>query len=263
MQADLGARLSAIAKMAPRAGIFTDFDGSLAPIVRDPERSRPVRGAARALHRLARRYGAVAVISGRPVRFLTKRLHARGVRMVGLYGIEERIGRHLSVLPDVQHARSSVERAVERLRATLSDIDGVFVEPKGYAVSVHFRRAEDPAAAQAVSEPIILQVAADLGLTVLVRGRLVIEIGPAANVDKGSVVRRIIEANALTAALVIGDDTGDLPMFAAVDGMDPVVRIAVRNVEAPPELFARADVTVEDPREVVGVLRGLAAPQGR
>ena len=82
----------ALGAMASRAGIFCDFDGSLAPIVPDPAKARAVRGAGRVLERLARRYAAVAVVSGRPVSFLAKRLHPRKVRLVGLYGIEERVG---------------------------------------------------------------------------------------------------------------------------------------------------------------------------
>jgi trehalose 6-phosphate phosphatase len=263
MPADLDASIQALARASRRTGIFCDFDGSLAPIVLDPERARPARGTARVLHKLARRYGAVAIVSGRPVRFLARRLHARGVRMIGLYGIEERIGRHFTVLPEAQHARAAVDQAAGRLRAELASLAGVYVEHKGFAVSIHFRRAASPAAAQAIAEPVALEIASNLGLTVLMRGRLVLEIGPPATVDKGHVVRRIVEANGLTGALVVGDDIGDVPMYAAVEGLDPVLRVAVANDEVPPELFARADVSVKDPAEVVALLKRLADARGR
>ena len=73
----------------------------------DPAKARAVRGAGRVLERLARRYAAVAVVSGRPVSFLAKRLHPRKVRLVGLYGIEERVGRSLRILPEVSAARAA------------------------------------------------------------------------------------------------------------------------------------------------------------
>src|SRR5205085_3338817 len=118
------------ARLAPRAGIYLHCDGSLAPVVPDPSRARAIRGAGRVLERLARRYAAVAVVSGRPVSFLAKRLHPRKVRLVGLYGIEERVGRSLRVLPEVSAARTAIDKAAERLREELNDVDGVFIEHK-------------------------------------------------------------------------------------------------------------------------------------
>ena len=74
--------------------LITDFDGTLSPIVSDPEAARPLDGVADLLQRLARRFGVVAVVSGRPAAFLAERLPPpRGgtdrVRRIGLYGIEE------------------------------------------------------------------------------------------------------------------------------------------------------------------------------
>ena len=47
-------------------GVFTDFDGTLAPIVDDPAEARPLPGVVDALAALAGRDGRVVVISGRP-----------------------------------------------------------------------------------------------------------------------------------------------------------------------------------------------------
>jgi hypothetical protein len=52
------------------AGIFSDFDGTLSPIVADPELAEPLPGIAPLLEELARRYRVVAVVSGRPIDFL-------------------------------------------------------------------------------------------------------------------------------------------------------------------------------------------------
>ena len=243
--------------MAPRAGIFCDFDGSLAPIVPDPSKARAIRGAGRILERLARRYAAVAVVSGRPVSFLAKRLHPRKVRLVGLYGIEERVGRSLRVLPEVSAARASVDRAAERLRSELSNEDGVYVEHKGLAVSVHFRRARDPDAMLARAVPVVDRVASEEGLASVTRGRLVLEISPPVRVDKGHVVRRVIEEKQLAGALVVGDDAGDLPTFRALDGLELGIRVAVASNEAPSDLIAAADHVVGSPHELIDLLRSL------
>ncbi|MGZ4127459.1 MAG: trehalose-phosphatase [Actinomycetota bacterium] len=254
----LADEVRALGAIAPKAGIFCDFDGSLAPIVPDPGRARPVRGAGRVLERLARRYATVAIISGRPVSFLAKRLHARRVRLVGLYGIEERIGRSLLVLPEVQAARTAIDRAAEQLRAELSSEPGVFVEHKGLAVTVHFRRARDPHGAMEAATPIVARIAQEEGLSEARRGRLALEITPPVRVDKGDVVRRVIEEKGLTGALVVGDDVGDLPTFTALDGLDLAIRVAVASDEAPRELIAAADHVVGSPAEVLELLRNLA-----
>ncbi|MFA5891720.1 MAG: trehalose-phosphatase, partial [Actinomycetota bacterium] len=202
--------LAPLAENPSRVGVFCDFDGSLAPIVDDPRSARPVRGVPRVLEKLARRFGLVAVVSGRPVSFLVDRLHARSVRLVGLYGVEERIGRRLEVLPEAQSARASVDRAVARLEQELAGEKGVWVEHKGFSLSVHARRSADPPAAMERIEPIVRAAAEDEGLSALTRGRLVLEAGPRVAVDKGEVVRRLIEDRALTGALVVGDDVGDI-----------------------------------------------------
>jgi len=65
------------------SGVFTDYDGTLAPIVDDPERAEPLPGAVDALARLARRYARVGVISGRPGAWLAARLGGRGLVLSG------------------------------------------------------------------------------------------------------------------------------------------------------------------------------------
>src|SRR3712207_2218037 len=74
--------------------ISLDFDGTLAPIVDDPERAYADRAAVTALGRLSERVRAVVVITGRPVRTA---VHLGGFgsvpglgRMVvlGQYGVE-------------------------------------------------------------------------------------------------------------------------------------------------------------------------------
>jgi trehalose 6-phosphate phosphatase len=247
----------ALGAMAPRAGIFCDFDGSLAPIVDDPNKARAVRGAGRVLEKLARRYAAVAIVSGRPVSFLAKRLHPRKVRLVGLYGIEERVGRSLRVLPEVRTARASIDRAAERLRAELADEQGVFIEHKGLAVSVHFRRARDKDTALERAIPIVDRVANEEGLASVTRGRMVLEISPPVHVNKGDVVRRVIDEKGLAGALVVGDDMGDLPTFSAINGLDLAIRVAVASDESPPELIAVADHVIGSPHELMDLLRSL------
>ena len=69
------------------AGILTDFDGTLSPIVDEPDAARPLDGVPALLDELAHRYAVVAVLSGRPVTFLQQWLPP-SLLLSGLYGLE-------------------------------------------------------------------------------------------------------------------------------------------------------------------------------
>jgi trehalose 6-phosphate phosphatase len=62
-------------------GVFTDFDGTLSPIVDEPDAAAPLDGVVDALEDLAGRVARVAVISGRPPTAL-RGLAGRALRAV-------------------------------------------------------------------------------------------------------------------------------------------------------------------------------------
>jgi len=57
-------------------------------------------------------------------------------------------------------------------------------------------------------------------------------------------VRQLLETTGLRRALYAGDDTTDLDGFAALDGLETAVRVAVVSPEGPAALGERADVIV-------------------
>ncbi len=250
------ADLAGLVRRASDAGVFTDFDGSLAPIVANPSDSRPLPGANEVLAALAQRFKSVAVISGRAVRDLATHISAPGVRLIGLHGMEEFIGGEIFVLPAAAEARPSVDAAYELLKAQLESIDGAIVEHKGLALAVHFRRAADPEEVEALSAPIVERVARDQRLEVI-PGRLVLEVRPRAGGDKGDAVHSLIRRHALKAGMFAGDDVGDIPAFHALEGLDPAVRVAVSSEESPEALIERSDLVVDGPASLLSLLEGL------
>lgn len=240
------------------AAIVTDFDGTLAPIVDDPEGARAAPGVVGLLHRLAARYRVVAVLSGRPASFLAERLdlagHPPGLRAVGLYGFEEAgADGAVRAMAEAERWRAPVEAAAGRAEAELPD---VYVERKGLSTTLHWRRAPARAgAARALAE----RLALELGLEVR-HGRMAAELVPPLPVDKGATVERL--AAGATAALYAGDDLGDVPALLALRRMRggagvSTLAVAVRSGEAPAELLAAADVVVDGVAGVVALLRGL------
>jgi trehalose 6-phosphate phosphatase len=260
-----GARLAAAAaRLSARAGevaLCLDFDGTLAPIVEDPEAARPLAGVVELLGPLAARYAAVALISGRPADYLAEHASAPGVRYLGLYGLQEiRDGRVL-VDPRLEAARPAVVDAQKDLRDSAAVRDsGAWLEDKRYAVAVHVRRVANPQRWAAPVDQAARQVASRHGLEV-VPGKMVWELRPAVPSDKGDAVRRVVAESGARSVLVAGDDLGDLPAFAATaeiaaDGGSGL-RVAVRSAEAPPELLAEADLVVEGPPGLRELLRRL------
>ena len=61
----------------------------------------------------------------------------------------------------------------------------------------------------------------------------------------------------LRRALAAGDDTTDLDSFAALDGLEVAVRVAVSSAEAPSALVEAADLVVKSPAEFLALLRQL------
>jgi trehalose 6-phosphate phosphatase len=251
---------------ARSAGVFSDFDGTLAQIVDDPSAAVPLAGAADALEALAHRFARVGVISGRPGSFLAEHLGGRGLSLTGLYGLEVVTPDGVRPVPAAKMWRSVVEEVASRAEAELPPVLGV--ERKDLTMAVHFRVA--PGYAD-LARTWMEDAAARSGLT-LHPARMSYELRPPLPHDKGLVVAAA--AAGLTHVLFAGDDRGDLDAFDALDrlaaagasagtgtGTGPsvtVARVAVASAEAPPELLERADVVVAGPEGVLSLLQALA-----
>lgn len=233
-----------------RTAVLTDFDGTLAPIVADPMAAVPLAGTVDVLRELDRRYGRVAVVSGRPVSYLVTHL-GTSLYLSGLYGLEAIEDGELVEAPGAEGWRPVVADTVARAR----ELFGELVEDKGLSVTLHFRPAperEGQARAWAAAEN------DRTGLAVR-PAKASVELHPPVDADKGTVVEHI--AGDFQAVCFLGDDVGDLPAFDALDRLAErgvsTVRVGVRTPEAPPELLRRADVVVHGPQGALGFLQGL------
>jgi trehalose 6-phosphate phosphatase len=252
----------ALLREAPeRTCLLSDFDGTLAPIVDDPASSVPLPGAMEVLHRLARRFTTVAVVSGRPAAFLAAALGVgSGASRLGAYGLygAERVGPDGEVVidPETEEWAASVTAAADELRDVVPP--GVVIERKRTAATVHWRSAPE-------HELVALDLArgaADRHGLELRTGRMSAELVPAHAMDKGAVVHML--ASEARAACFLGDDAGDVPAFRALAELSrtagtKVVRVAVASRESPPALLGEADVVLDGPRAALAFLERLAA----
>jgi trehalose 6-phosphate phosphatase len=253
----LAAPVARLAGRAGRVAICLDFDGTIAPIVDDPAAARPLPGVVDLLGPLAVRYAAVALVSGRPATYLASHAAARGVRYLGLYGLEEIVDGRVQVDPRLEAARPAVVAAARDLAADPAVREsGAHLEDKRYAVAAHTRRVADPARWAGPVGEAATRIAARHGLEV-VGGRLVWELRPQVHSDKGDAVRRVVAESGADSLLVAGDDLGDLPAFAAADELGGGLRVAVGSAEAPAELLEEADLVVDGPAGVRALLERL------
>ena len=228
-----------------RAGLVLDFDGTLAPIVEDPTTSRMVEGAAASLAVLAEALPLVAVVSGRPAVFLAERAAVPGVRLLGLYGLEEAREGAVVVRADAARWQHAVDAAREVLAASLPDLPrGVVVEDKGLAVAVHWRRAHDAHAAEAAVAALVTEVAARTGLR-REPGKLVEELRPPVERDKGDAVRDLAQEAGLEDVAYVGDDLGDLPAFAVARALGGLAVAVDHGGETPAAVRAAADLVLD------------------
>jgi trehalose 6-phosphate phosphatase len=234
--------------------VYTDFDGTLAPIVDDPSHAVPLDGTVDALAALAARYARVGVISGRPVSYLRAFVAAPGVDLWGEYGLERALGDEVRAAEGAEEWKRRVDEAAERAEAA-----GVAerVERKSFSLTLHYRA--DPKREAAVRSWARAE-AERMGLELL-PARMAVELRPPLHRDKGTALSEA--AAGLGAVCFLGDDRGDLAAFDALDRLakDGVhaVRIAVRSPEMADELEARADVVVDGPLGALDLLVALAS----
>lgn len=219
---------------------FLDYDGTLAPIVDDPEAAVPHSDAPALLRRLEERY-PIWIVTGRDLQALSSFLD-RPYNAIGLHGAQQG-----TVGGDVEHLMpDEAARALRRLRDSLPDIEGVRVEEKDRAFAVHYREAEREDEAREHLEqwldglPDVLDA---------IWGKKVVELRPE-GLTKGTAVRRISEEHPDRTPVYLGDDVTDEDAFLALQEMDRDT-VTVKIGEGETEAAYRLD----DPDAVMEYLR--------
>ncbi|MDQ0991570.1 trehalose-phosphatase [Streptomyces sp. V3I7] len=258
--------LAALLARPRRAVIGLDFDGTLAPIVADPDQARAHPDAVPALAALAPKVASVAVVTGRPAGVAVRNGGFAGVPglehlvVLGHYGAErwDAVTSTVSAPaphPGVASVRAELPGFLDRIGAW----HGTWIEEKGRAVAVHTRRAEDPQAAFEALRGPLADLAARHGL-IVEPGRMVLELRPP-GMDKGVALLEYAREIGAECVLYAGDDLGDLPAYAAVDKLrsDGVPGLLVCSGSSEvAELAERADLVVDGPAGVVRLLAALA-----
>ncbi len=247
-----------------RAAILTDVDGTLAPIVERAGDAAILPGAREVLAALSQRYGLVGCISGRQATDARGLVGLDSIAYAGNHGLE-------LLLPGDEEPRPDPSLAGRERQASefLAEIDGrlaesgLRAEDKGPIQALHWRGAEDEAAAESRAHEIAIE-GGQAGLEPR-WGRKVLELRPVGGGGKDAAVASLLAGDDLDHAVYAGDDRTDLDAFRRLQELREAgdliaaVRVGVLSPEAPAELVEESDLTVSSPEGWLQVLEWLAA----
>ena len=247
------------------AAILLDIDGTLAPIVDHAADAHVPESTRQLLIGVADAYGLVACVSGRRASEARAMVSIGTITYLGSHGVEVlRSGWTEARLdPEVADWVRRIQSFGREAETAENRKLRVRLEDKGAIVAFHWRGAPDEEAAHA-AVAVIAEQAEQAGLRTH-WGRKVLEVRPPIPIDKGAGVRRLLDeaGSDIEAALYVGDDTTDLDAFRALEQMAQsgrlahAVRVGVASDEGPSEITSKADVVVDGPDGVRGLLAHL------
>ena len=205
----------------PRLLVACDYDGTLAPIVADPQRATPVPESVTALRSLAGLPATTtAVISGRALRDLAvlSRLPAE-VHLVGSHGSEFDIGFVHDLTPNQKqlHEKLRIE-----LGALVDGRPGVGLEIKPASVAIHVRQASAEIAREILDA--VREGPHRWPEVMTTEGKCVVEVSVVRS-DKGAALDVLRHQVGATAAVFLGDDVTDERAFARLSGPDVGIKV--------------------------------------
>lgn len=234
-----------------RLAVFLDYDGTLTPIVSNPDLailSEEMRCTVRALAKMF----PTAIISGRGREKVENFLNLRELFYAGSHGLDiagptESLGKGcfqpaLQFLP-------LIDQVSRELTEKLKLIPGASVENNKFCVSAHFRNCAPESWTEVVKA--VESSVRDRPELRMTRGRKVLEVRPKVDWDKGKALSHLLEVLGLKSekdvlSIYIGDDQTDEDAFKVLKNEGLGFGILVSSKVKPTE----AVFTVKDPSEV-------------
>lgn len=218
-----------------------DFDGTLAPLVDHSTRAQLPKATRRELRRL-RPMASVAVMSGRALADVRRRVGLRGIAYGGNHGVELAENGKLFLHPVAQRLKGHAGELLMKARRLLAGIPGVHVEGKGFGVSVHYRRMPDKARAAFETLLRVLKKETHALSFQWTRGHKVWDLRPPTGWNKGMALTRLWRGFGRPFVVCLGDDVTDEDMFRAVRGKGFGVKVGAGRTQAQYRLGSQKEV---------------------
>jgi trehalose 6-phosphate phosphatase len=218
-----------------------DFDGTLAPIVAQPEHAFLPLELMQQLVALSE-FAPVAIITGRSVEDLGARLGFKADFIVGNHGLqglpgwEGRAEKYESICDGW---RSQLGEALQRQGVDESQI---WIENKRYSLALHYRMARERRRIEAKLAQVFGSLAPPPRV---VPGKYVFNLLPEDAVHKGTALEQLMRASGASSAIYVGDDVTDEDVFRMQREDLLSIRIEADPASAAPYFVERRqDVTL-------------------
>ncbi|KDP25632.1 hypothetical protein JCGZ_20788 [Jatropha curcas] len=258
-----------------KIAIFLDYDGTLSPIVDDPDQALMSSDMRSAVRNVAK-YFPTAIISGRSRDKVYELVGLTELYYAGSHGMDivgpinkavsndhpnciqstDQQGEEVNLFqPAIEFIRM-IDEVFRTLVENTKEIKGAKVEHHKFCASVHYRNVEEknwPAIAQIVHD--ILKQYPRLKLT---HGRKVLEVRPVIDWNKGKAVEFLLESLGLNnhddvLPIYIGDDRTDEDAFKVLREGNKGYGILVSSTPKETNAF----YSLRDPTEVMKFLNSL------
>jgi trehalose 6-phosphate synthase/phosphatase len=259
LDATAAEHVQATYQAAPHRLLLLDYDGTLTPLQRNPERAQPDAELLELLGTLAADDRTrVVIISGRDRATLDKWLGHLPLDFVAEHGVWlRRAGEDWHLFQEGLRAEWKADiRPV--LDLYVRRTPGAFIEEKDYSLAWHYRSADASLGAVRARELLshLRFMTSNTDLQVL-EGHKVLEIKSAA-LHKGTAAARWLAPEPPEFVLALGDDQTDEDTFAAL----PPEAYTVKVGNAPRSLARFAVPGVPEVRQLLGSLLVLEAQPG-
>lgn len=209
-----------------RVVLFSDFDGTLAPIRSRPEEVKLARRTRHLLKRIAADSTPVGVISGRPLDDVKRRVGVRGIWYVGAHGamLEGPGGLRYSRVS--RRHRVEIARVRAWLKPRLAGIRGIWLEDKQVSLAIHYRGASRRSAE--FGEVLVCEALSEHPGLYLMAGKKVWEILPDERLHKWAALDWILRRETRGVhrgwlTFYLGDDVTDERVFQKLPGISVAV----------------------------------------
>jgi trehalose 6-phosphate phosphatase len=225
------------------SALFLDVDGTLLEIASRPDHVHVPSDMPSLLHDLARqRGGALALVSGRPLREIDRLLQPWRGAAAGLHGIERR--RADGILDSYldSAAAAALDRLRPQLKALASIGSGLALEDKDKTLALHYRAAPER---QSEICSLAGEMARREAALRLIAGKMVVEFQPR-GVNKGMAIAAFLAEPPFIGRhpVFIGDDVSDEDGFAEISARHGIA------IRVGPPAQTRAQYALPDVRTV-------------
>jgi len=202
-----------------------DYDGTLVPIVKNPDDAIMNKRAKELLLNLKRK-NVVAIVTGRSLKRIRKFVDVDLIFLAN-HGFEF-YGFDLPHEKRFENYRKMSSELCERFRE-ISEVKGAIIEDKGYGIALHYRNADETKFFESFNK---LMEKIDLGEMVIQFGKKVVEFRPKEEWNKGKASLYLADHFSDYLPIYIGDDTTDESAFIELKNRGITICVGKKETNA-------------------------------